>query len=298
MTAPLGPCHRYVMAITPPIVSGLSEIAGGYDALVCDVWGVLHNGVSVFAAATDALARFRAEFGPVVLLSNAPRPVEDVLKRFEELGVPPDCYDAIMTSGAAARADLARRSEAARLAIYHLGPDRDRGVFEGLPVDCVEPDKASVVLCTGLFDDEVETPEDYRDSLEALHARGLVMLCANPDIVVQRGGKLVYCAGAVARAYEAIGGAVVYYGKPHAPIYTPVLAEARKAAGREIKKPLAIGDGLETDIRGAANVGMDALFIANGIHGEEVGDMTEASLARLFGKTGLSARAAMPMLIW
>jgi len=286
------------MAISPPIVSGLREIAGGYDALVCDVWGVLHNGAQVHAAAAEALARFRASFGPVILLSNAPRPVVDVLQRFAELGVPPDCYDAIVTSGAAARADLAKRAETGRLAIYHLGPERDRGVFEGLAIDCVEPDKAGVVLCTGLIDDEIETPDDYRDSLESLHARGLIMLCANPDIVVQRGGKLVYCAGALARAYEAIGGTVVYYGKPHPAIYAPVLAEARRAAGREIGKPLAIGDGLETDIRGAANVGMDVLFIANGIHGEEIGEVTEASLARLFEKAGLSARAAMPMLIW
>ncbi|HUO91539.1 MAG TPA: HAD hydrolase-like protein, partial [Rhizomicrobium sp.] len=193
---------------------------------------------------------------------------------------------------------LARRAAAGRLAIYHLGPERDSGVFEGLPVDCVSPDEASVILCTGLFEDEIETPDDYRDRLAALKARALVMLCANPDIVVQRGGKLVYCAGALARAYEAIGGAVVYYGKPHTPIYAPVLAEARKAAGREIRKPLAIGDGLETDIKGAANVGIDALFIANGIHGEEIGQLTEASLAQLLHRAGLSVRAAMPMLIW
>jgi HAD superfamily hydrolase (TIGR01459 family) len=286
------------MAIGPPILTGLREIAGGYDALVCDVWGVLHNGVGVYAPAADALARFRAESGPVVLLSNAPRPADALLEQFAKLGVPKDCYDAIMTSGSAARTDLAKRAEKGRLAIYHLGPERDRGVFDGLPVDCVEPENASVVLCTGLFDDETETPDDYRDLFARLAARALTMLCANPDIVVQRGGQLVYCAGALARAYEEIGGTAIYYGKPHAPIYGPVLAAAREAAHCAVTKPLAIGDGLETDIRGAANVGMDALFIANGIHGEEIGDVTEASLARLFARAGVSARWAMPMLVW
>lgn len=286
------------MANSPAIVGGLHEIANEYDALVCDVWGVIHNGARVHAGAADALARFRAGFGPVILLSNAPRPVEDLLQQFAKLGVPTDCYDAIVTSGAAARADLAQRSRGGRLAIYHLGPERDRGVFEGLPVDCVEPDKASVVLCTGLFDDDVETPDDYRDPLQALKARGLTMLCANPDLVVQRGGKLVYCAGAIAKAYEKIGGDVVYYGKPYASIYQPVLDAARMAAGRDIVKPLAIGDGLETDIRGADTVGLESLFIADGIHGEDIGDVTNASLARLFGRAGLSARWAMQALVW
>jgi len=286
------------MANSPTILSGLHEIAHDYDALVCDVWGVIHNGTTVHARAVEALRRFRNSFGPVVLLSNAPRPVDALKEQFAKLGVPENCYDAIMTSGAATRADLAKRSEHGRLAIYHLGPERDRGVFEGLAVDCVAPDKASVVLCTGLFDDDRETPDDYRDRLQALYDRGLTMLCANPDIVVQRGGVLVYCAGAIARAYEDIGGDVVYYGKPHTAIYKPVLEAAQAAARREIVRPLAIGDGLETDIRGANNAGLDSLFIADGIHGEEIGDVTDASLARLFGKAQLSARAAMRALVW
>jgi HAD superfamily hydrolase (TIGR01459 family) len=280
------------------ILSGLHEIAHDYDALVCDVWGVLHNGTSAHAPAVDALKRFRGEFGPVVLLSNAPRPVDVLEEQFKKFGVPQDCYDAIMTSGIAARVDLAKRTEGGRLAIFHLGPERDRGVFEGLAIDCVEPDKARVILCTGLFDDDHETPDDYRELLDALRNRGLPMLCANPDFVVQRGGQLVYCAGAIAKAYEKIGGSVVYYGKPYAPIYKPVLEAARAAAHRDIVRPLAIGDGLETDIRGANNAGLDSLFIADGIHGEEIGDVTDASLARLFGKAQLSARAAMRALVW
>ena len=286
------------MSNSPLLVTGLHEIAAGHDALICDVWGVLHNGVRVFDGAVDALRHFRAAFGPVVLLSNAPRPPSALVEQFAKLGVPKDCYDAIVTSGGAARADLAERAGTGRLPIYHLGPERDHGVFDGLPIDCVEPENASVVLCTGLFDDEAETPDDYQDQLAALKARGLVFLCANPDIVVQRGSLLVYCAGALARAYESIGGRVVYYGKPHPPIYKAVLAAARETAGHDIAQPLAIGDGIETDIRGANAMGYDALFIADGIHGEEIGDVTEASLAKLFGKTDLKVKAALRTLLW
>ncbi len=286
------------MANPPLIVTGLHEVAAGHDALICDVWGVLHNGTRVFSGAVDALRRFKAGFGPVVLLSNAPRPASAVEEQFVKLGVPEDCYDAIVTSGTAARDNLAKRIDTGRLAIFHLGPERDSSVFDSLPVKCVEPADASVVLCTGLFDDETETPADYRDMLVALRNRRLTLLCANPDIVVQRGTKLVYCAGAIARAYEEMGGAVVYFGKPYAPIYQPVLAAARRVAGRDVVKPLAIGDGLETDIRGAINVGIEALFIADGIHGEEIGDASPADLVRLFASTGITPTAAMRALVW
>jgi len=286
------------MTNPPPIVTGLHEIAAGHDALICDVWGVLHNGTQVHARAADALRRFRAGFGPVVLLSNAPRPVSALEEQFEKLGVPSDCYDAIVTSGVAAHDDLAKRIGNGRLAIYHLGPERDRGVFDDLPIDCVSADAASLVLCTGLFDDEIETPADYRDMLLAFKGRGLCLLCANPDFVVQRGAKLVYCAGAIARAYEELGGEVVYFGKPHPPIYQRVLATARRIAGCEAVRPLAVGDGLETDIRGANNVGIEALFIADGVHGEEIGDFTPEALARLFGKAAVTGKAAMRALVW
>src|SRR5277367_4206447 len=174
------------MADSPQILSGLHEIAPGHDALICDVWGVLHNGVSVYAGAVDALKQFRDAFGPVVLLSNAPRPVTALLEQFAKLGVPADCYDAIVTSGVATHEDLAQRTKSRRLAIYHLGPERDRGIFEDLPIDCVAADRAELVLCTGLFDDDTETPDDYREQLRAFSARNLPLLCANPDIVVQR----------------------------------------------------------------------------------------------------------------
>ncbi len=286
------------MTDAPLLIAGLHEIAAGHDALICDVWGVLHDGVRAREGAVDALTRFRAACGPVVLLSNAPRPVCVLEGQFKTFGVPADCYDAIMTSGVAAREDLAQRAAGKRLALFHLGPERDRGLVDGLSIDCVRPEDASVVLCTGLFDDNTETPADYREMLLGFRQRGLTMLCANPDIVVQRGARLIYCAGAIARAYEKLGGSVVNYGKPYAPIYQPVLAAAAKAAGRPILRPLAVGDGLETDIKGANAVGIEALFIADGVHGEEIGDATPDTLARCFKKAGVTAKAAMRSLVW
>ncbi len=286
------------MAKSPEIISGLGAIASGYDALICDVWGVLHNGKTAFEPAVEALKHFRSGFGPVILLSNAPRPVSVLEDHFKHVGVPHDCYDAIVTSGVATRDALAIRAQGGRLAILHIGPERDRGVFEGLAIDCVDAAHARVVLCTGLYDDDTETPADYRDTLVDLKRRGLVMLCANPDIVVQRGGKLIYCAGAIARAYEAIGGEVVYYGKPHRPIYDTTLETARKTAGRAIARPLAIGDGVETDVRGANCADIDVLFIADGIHGDELAEFMPDALAALMQKAGVTARAAMRALVW
>jgi len=286
------------MATLPQLIGGLGEIAPGYDALICDVWGVLHNGHSAHMGAVEALRRFRERFGPVVLLSNAPRPVDVLEEQFARIGVPTDCYDAIVTSGVATRDALELRANNRRLAILHIGPERDRGVFEGLPIDCVDAPHASVVLCTGLYDDDTETPADYSEMLEELKRRGLTLLCANPDIVVQRGGKLVYCAGAIARAYEKMGGPVIYYGKPHRPIYDTTLAAAAKAAKRDIARPLAIGDGLETDVKGANGAGLDSLFIADGIHGEDIREFSAAHLAELFAKSGVAVQAAMRALVW
>ena len=278
---------------TVPILTGLQEIACEYDALICDVWGVVHDGAHAREAACAALRTFRRERGRVVLLSNAPRPINDLKLQFARFGVPDDCYDAIVTSGAAAREALARKAERGRLKIFHLGPDRDRGVFEGLPLDTVPLERADVVLCTGLFDDDIETPADYREMFGAMKTRGLAMLCANPDLVVQRGGKLIHCAGALAEAYQRLGGTVTYYGKPHLPIY-----EFAVAATGNAQHPLAIGDGLVTDIRGANAAGHDALFIADGIHGEDVEPFTEAHLGELLARHRVFARAAMRALVW
>jgi HAD superfamily hydrolase (TIGR01459 family) len=276
-----------------PILAGLREIASQYDALICDVWGVVHDGARARAAACDALKYFRSRRGRVVLLSNAPRPVSDLKVQFMHFGVPEDCYDAIVTSGAAARDALAKGAERARLRMFHLGPERDRGVFEGLQLDSVPLENAEIVLCTGLFDDDSETPADYRDLFGTMTSRGLAMLCANPDRVVQRGGRLVHCAGALAEEYERLGGSVTYYGKPHLPIYEFVIDAAGGA-----KCPLAIGDGLATDIRGANAAGFDALFIADGIHGEDIEPFTPKHLGDLLDRHRVHARAAMRTLVW
>ena len=277
----------------PLLLQHLSDIAPRYDALICDVWGVLHNGAAAHPAACAALKTFREKHGRVILLSNAPRLPSDLEVQFARLGVPLDCYDTIVTSGGAAREDLVRRAGTGSLAMLHLGPERDRGVFGGIDVELTDLARAQVVLCTGPYDDEVEGPDDYAGMLAQMQALGVPMLCANPDYVVQRGGKLVYCAGALAQAYQKIGGAVVYYGKPHLPIYDRVRAVAGAAANF-----LAIGDGLATDVKGANAAGIDALFIADGIHGEDVREMTSAHMAELCDKAGVTALAAMRTLSW
>ena len=277
----------------PQLLTHFSDLAPDYDALVCDIWGVLHNGATAFAAACDALKHFRDRHGRVVLLTNAPRPARDLEEQFRRFGVPLDCFDSIVTSGAAARHELAHRAAGAKLHMLHLGPDRDRNVFEGLNIELSDAEHAQVALCTGLYHDDTETPDDYGELLAGLSRRGLTMLCANPDLVVQRGGTLVYCAGALAEAYERAGGSVVYFGKPHAPIYDVV-----RAALGDAKRPLAIGDGLLTDIKGANNAGIDALFIADGIHGEDVAEFTGRHMAELFEQAGVHARAAMRALVW
>lgn len=282
----------------PAILGGLGEIAGAYDALLCDVWGVVHDGRAARRPAVDALKQFRKAQGPVILLSNAPRPIEDLAEQFARLRVPDDCYDAILTSGVLAREELTRRAAGGELHILHIGPERDRGVFAGLPIRCADADQAELVLCTGLFDDDTETPEDYRAMLAGLERRGMVLYCVNPDLVVMRGDRLVYCAGALARLYGELGGTTVYFGKPHAPIYAAALHRASSIAGRTGMHALALGDGLATDIRGANAAGIDAVFIADGIHGEEIGEITAAAMAKLCADAGVHAKAAMRTLVW
>jgi HAD superfamily hydrolase (TIGR01459 family) len=281
------------------LLNGLSEIASQYDALICDVWGVVHDGHHAHEAACDALRRFRQNHGPVVLLTNAPRVPVAVREQFAAIGVPTDCYDSIVSSGGAARAELARRAAGGKLFLYYIGTDRDVSIFEGLNVALVPLDEAEVVLCTGMRDDDGEAPADYADELAAVAARGLTMLCANPDLVVHRGARLYWCAGALARDYAALGGAVVYYGKPHGPVYDMARAEvAALRKGVAASKPLAIGDGMPTDIKGANAQGLDTLFIADGIHGEEIEPYTAAHLTELLGRGGLTATAALRALKW
>jgi HAD superfamily hydrolase (TIGR01459 family) len=288
--------------VSPRLISGLSEVAPGHDALICDVWGVIHDGARHHPAAAEALARFRRERGPVILLTNAPRVPAEVAAQCAGFGVPPDCYDAIVSSGGAARAELERRSAGGPLPLYYIGPDRDLPMVEGLDVARTDIADARVALAIGLVDDMTETPADYAGRLAAMRERNLVMLCANPDLVVHRGARMVYCAGALAKAYEELGGEVIYYGKPHRPVYEAALAaaaEAARAAGRSAPaKPLAVGDGLMTDVKGANGAGLPVLFIADGIHGEEVEPYAADHLGGLMGRYGVHADWAARTLAW
>jgi len=279
---------------SPVLVSGLSAIAGDYDAVICDVWGVVHDGVHAYALAVEALTNFRKTRGRVVLLTNAPRPPAEIADSLRGYGVPDAAYDEIVSSGGSAREELIRRAHGTRLKMMHIGPERDEPVFQGLDIALVGSDKAEVVLCTGLFDDDHETPDDYADTLKALKARDLPMICANPDLFAPRAGVLVPCAGGIARAYEKIGGPVVYYGKPEPPIYEPAIA----AAGGRDRRILVIGDALETDMAGANVMSLDALFVAYGLHKDELGSLTNENLAALFARHGLKARAAVDVLKW
>ncbi|HVW73821.1 MAG TPA: TIGR01459 family HAD-type hydrolase [Rhizomicrobium sp.] len=286
----------------PRLISGLSEIAADHDALICDVWGVVHDGARHHPAAAEALYRFKEKHGPVVLLTNAPRVPAEVQIQCTAYGLPPDCYDAIVSSGGAARDELARRSANATLPLYYIGPDRDLPMIAGLDIARAPIEEAQVALAIGLRDDMTETPDDYADELKAMRARGLVMICANPDLVVHRGERLVYCAGSLAQAYEALGGEVLYYGKPHRPIYDSALAAlalAAKAVGRQNpERPLAVGDGLLTDIKGANGAGLEALFIADGVHGEETRPYTAEHMESLFRRFGARAGAVTRALKW
>lgn len=284
----------------PVLISGLASLAGAYDALLCDIWGVIHNGREHFPEACDALAAFREHNGPVVLISNSPRPREGVIEQLDALGVPRACWSAIVTSGDVTRELLRARSPGPAWAI---GPDRDAPLYEGLGLQFAGPGEASFISCTGPVDDEVEGPEDYRKDFELARARDLEMICANPDLVVQRGDRLIYCGGALAKLYEEMGGSVSMAGKPFAPIYASALAEVRRLSPPDLEAPLVlcIGDGAPTDIRGANAQGLDVLFVANGIHGADAaadGPLNPRALRDLLAQDGAMATYAIAELTW
>lgn len=286
---------------TVPFVSGLSALASDFDGIVCDVWGVLHNGVIGYAAAGEALARYRRETGrPVVLLTNAPRPAREIAVILDRFAIPRDAYDEIVTSGDVCRILLA---EGGPTRAWHIGPARDLPLFEGLPLTLVEEADAETVVCTGLFDDETETAETYRPALARLLGRGLTLVCANPDIVVERGDRLIYCAGAVAQLYAEMGGRVVIVGKPHAPVYDVAVAAVRRLAGRDVEKAriLAIGDALPTDVKGGYGQGLGVLMVTAGIHAADFGPADRpdpALVAKRLAIEGLAVTAALPRLAW
>ncbi len=250
------------------IINGLAEVADRYDSILCDIWGVVHNGRAAFPQAVDALVQFRARGGRVVLITNAPRPKDVIFPQLDRLGVPRDAYDDIVTSGDATRAELALRAPGP---FFKLGPDKDLGLWEDLTLNFTALEDARFIACTGLVDDLTETPDDYHDLLARAAALGLDMICANPDIVVQFGDRLIYCAGALAELYERLGGRVVMAGKPFAAIYRLAFGRLAELAGPiEPGRVLAVGDGVKTDVKGAAQAGLDCLFVATGIHGDDV----------------------------
>jgi HAD superfamily hydrolase (TIGR01459 family) len=280
-----------------PVLRSIAPLAGTADAWISDVWGVLHDGAHPHPAASEACVKFRAGGGTIVLVSNAPSTGEEVSAHLDSMGVPRTAYDAIVTSGDVTRVLISRW---AGQPVHHLGPDRYLGTFAGLDVAFAPIDKAAVVVCTGLIEDEQETPDDYRDLLAAMRARRQPMICVNPDIVVERGDRLIYCAGALAAAYETLGGEVAYAGKPHPPIYARAreLITAVRGTSVEISRILAIGDGIKTDIAGAAAAGLRAVFIASALHVDGQESLDEAMLARLFAGHPAPPIAALEALAW
>ena len=281
-----------------PVIEGFAALSGRYDVIFCDVWGVLHNGIQAYPGAGDALTRFRERGGRVVLVSNAPRPGRAIGPQLDRLGVPRTAYDAIMASGDITRTAVIERSDRV---VHHMGPPRDLPIFEGLDLRFGSIAEADYVVCSG-FDEEDEREadmDDYRRRLAAMRERNLWMLCANPDLVVERGHLIIPCAGTIAAMYEEMGGEVFYAGKPHRPVYEAALALAARISGRDAvprERVLAIGDAIRTDIAGAAAFGIDSLLVARGIHTAEL-KLDELPLASEHAQDWLARQVVRPQAV-
>jgi HAD superfamily hydrolase (TIGR01459 family) len=278
-------------------VERLRDLVDGVDVVLSDVWGVVHNSIVSFPEACDALHRFRMQGGTVIFITNAPRPADSIQRYLRKLEVPDHSYDAIVSSG-----DLTRHFVASHPGrkLFWLGPERDGSIYRGLDAVFAPLEEADYIVCTGLLDDDTETAEDYRGMMLKARERKLPLICANPDIVVERGDRLIYCAGAVAELYRELGGEVIFYGKPHRPIYERAmeLAAARKGDTVPLNRVLAIGDSVRTDLTGAHNFGIDCLFVTRGIHAGEfagVDQLDPASVKEMFGHP---PRALMRELRW
>jgi HAD superfamily hydrolase (TIGR01459 family) len=278
-------------------VERLRDLVDGKEVVLSDIWGVVHNGLEAFPEACEALHTCRQRGGTVILITNAPRPADSVQRQLRKLGVADDTYDAIVSSG-----DLARHYVADHPGkkICWLGPERDSSIHRGLDAVLAPLEQADYIVCTGLFDDETESAEDYRGMMLQARERKLTLVCANPDIVVERGDRLIYCAGAIAELYRELGGEVIFYGKPHRPIYERAMALAAEQRGHpaELNHVLAIGDSVRTDLAGAHGFGIDCLFVTRGIHSEQfegIDQLDPASVTELFGHP---PRALMRELRW
>jgi HAD superfamily hydrolase (TIGR01459 family) len=280
-----------------PVISSLAELSRTRKAWLCDIWGVLHNGVRAFPEAVQACRAFRAQGGLVTLLSNSPRPSPGVIAQLAGLGIGSDCFDAAVTSGDVTISLLeARRGER----MFHLGPERDKPIFGGRDLTFAPASEAELIVCTGLYEDEDESPEDYRALLTDFARRSVPMICGNPDRMVEKGDKLIPCAGALAEIYEELGQKVIYAGKPYRPIYDLALARIAALQGRaaNLDDILAIGDGVHTDIAGASAAGIDSIFVESAIHRQSSGGLTQAALRALFRDIPRKPLAVLRHLAW
>ena len=278
-------------------VEQLRGLVDGVEVILSDIWGVVHNGLESFPEACEALHTYRQRGGTVILITNAPRPADSVQRQLRKLGVADQTYDAIVSSG-----DLTRNFVADHPGkkIFWIGPERDSSIHRGLDAVMAPLEQADYIICTGLFDDETESAEDYRAMMLQAREHKLPLICANPDIVVERGDRLIYCAGAIAELYRELGGEAIFYGKPHRPIYERAMALAAERRGRptSLDRVLAIGDSVRTDLTGALGFGIDCLFLTRGIHSEEfegIDQLDPASVKELFGHP---PRALMRELRW
>lgn len=285
----------------PPILENAGSLLSAYDVLFCDVWGVVHNGLTAFERACAALQKFRQNGGTVILVSNAPVPKYRVAAMLETRNVPTDCWDDIVSSGAIALEHIKERGFER---LYLIGPrDRDQAFFKMVDAKSTHLDTAQAIACTGLTDDRSETPEDYLPLLRKAHGLNIPFVCANPDLLVDVGGTLLYCAGAIADLYENMGGRVFWAGKPHLNAYETAhaIAESLRDSNVPRAKCLVIGDAIRTDLKGAENFGCDALFVASGIHRHEAMDgtaLSRAKLSALFPPGTPGAKGAMVELSW
>ncbi|CBI76122.1 Predicted sugar phosphatase of the HAD superfamily [Bartonella clarridgeiae 73] len=274
----------------------IDTLIGQYDAVFCDVWGVVHNGVQIFETAVQALQKIRQMGKSIILLTNSPRSQEGVAIQLQRMQVDIECYDAIVTSGDVTR-DLIR---SAPRKVFFIGPQRDVVLLEGLSCELVEEWEASAIVCSGFLEDLEAIPDAYEEMFRRLQGRNLPFICANPDIVVHFGNQEIWCAGALARLYEKLGGEVRIAGKPHAPIYECAFKKLQKIRGVVDKdRILAIGDGLLTDVKGAIHFGLDSLYIMGGIHHHDYrhnGVVDKEALHAFFDHYGYQPNAMMWML--
>ena len=262
----------------------LAEIYKNYDTYVIDLWGVIHNGVELNHKAIEAVKNLVQEKKKVVFLSNAPRPSKDVKKFLIELKMEEQYLQNIMTSGEAAM--LALQKERYGKFFYHLGPERDNSVFFQIRENKTTIEKCNFILCTGLFDNKEEDLDYYKKLLKDHTSKKLI--CTNPDLTVHRGDVEEYCAGSIAEIFKSLGGEIIYFGKPYKEIYRMCFSKKEKV--------IAIGDNLNTDIRGANNMKIDSIFICNGVHRSEF--KQEDELSELYNKYKVNSVYYQPELVW